>query len=333
MKRKGYLIESIADIDNLRLAYWKAQKGKKDKRDVLLFSKNIDRNLATLGLEISTGDLKIGDYYYFKIFDPKERQICAASFRERVLHHAIMNVCHAEFESFQIFDSYACRKNKGTYAAIERAKKFTKQYQWYLKLDIRKYFDNINHQILKAQLRRKFKDAALLALFDNLIDSYELDRGLGLPIGNLTSQYFANHYLAVADHYAKEQLKAPAYVRYMDDIVIWHSDKNRLLQIGKAFEGFCNTTLKLELKQFCLNYTAKGLPFLGYLLFPNKIRLAKRSKKRFLTKLKDYEEKCETLFWNETEYQRHLLPLLSFVQKADTLAFRRKVIWAINEGY
>ncbi len=333
MKRKGYLIERIADIDNLRLAYWKAQKGKKDKKDVLLFSTCIDENLATLSREISTGDFKIGNYYYFKIFDPKERQICAASFRERVLHHAIMNVCHAEFESFQIFDSYVCRKNKGTYAAIERAKQLMKQYEWYLKLDIRKYFDNISHQVLAAQLKRKFKDPALLTLLNKIIESYESDKGTGLPIGNLTSQYFANHYLAVADHYAKEQLNASAYVRYMDDIVIWHSDKNMLLQIGKALEDFCNLTLKLELKQFCLNSSVKGLPFLGYLLFPNKIRLAKRSKKRFLTKLKQYEEKYETLFWNEAEYQRHLLPLLSFAQKADTLAFRRKVIWAINEGY
>lgn len=331
MKRRGNLIEQIADLDNLRLAFWKAQKGKKNKKEVWYFSKGLEKNLMSLSKDILSNNAKIGDYHYFKIFDPKERQICAASFPERVLHHAIMNVCHNDFEALQIFDSYASQKNKGTYSAIERAKQFTKQYQWYLKLDIRKYFDSINHQVLMKQLERKFKDPALLALLFQIIKSYETKSGQGVPIGNLTSQYFANHYLAVADHYAKEQLKAPAYVRYMDDIVIWHTDKTKLLEIGRALKVFCSDCLKLDFKQFCLNASTKGLPFLGYLLFPNKIKLAKRSKKRFLGKVKQYAKNFDTFFWNETEYQRHLLPLLAFTQKADSLAFRKKVMLSIGQ--
>ena len=124
MKRENNLISLIADPDNLRLAFWKARKAKDVKMEVAEFRKSLDKNLLTLRNELLLGNVQVGQYHYFTIYDPKEREICAASFRERVLHHALMNVCHANFEKYQIFVSYASRKGKGTYAAINRASVF-----------------------------------------------------------------------------------------------------------------------------------------------------------------------------------------------------------------
>ena len=333
MKRAGYLYDEMADMDNLRLAYWKAKRGKGSKPDVLDFEANLDLNLVALREQLLSGNASVGSYHYFKVFDPKERQICAAVFSERVLHHALMNICHPFFERFQVFDSYASRIGKGTYKAIDRSKTFSQQYEWYLKLDVRKYFDSVCHQVLKGQLFRLFKDPHLLQVFNDIIDTYEVEKQRGVPIGNLTSQYFANHYLAIADHYVKEKLKIPAYVRYMDDMVLWHNNKTQLLEIGKKFEDFINNTLRLDLKLFCLNRSAKGLPFLGYILFPNRILLAQRSRSRFHKKLKQYERNYQKQYWNERDYQRCLIPLLAFTERADAGAFRRQVLRAVSAGY
>lgn len=326
MKRQGSLIESIADIDNLRCAYFKARKSKEAGIEVKIFLEDFDANLLTLQSELLSGKVNIGNYHYFTIFDPKERTICAASFPERVLHHAIMNICHANFEQYQIYDSYASRKGKGTYKAVERAKTFQRKYRWFLKLDVRKYFYSINHDILKVLLNKRFKDTRLLEIMFKIIDSYHVNPNVGLPIGNLTSQYFANHYLAVADHYVKEELKIPAYVRYMDDMVLWCNNKEELLEIGAKFQYFLFAELGLEIKPFCLNRSEKGLPFLGYLIFSEKIRLAKRSRTRFITKLKLYDKKLALCHWDQAEYQNHILPLIAFTQHADCTNFRKKVM-------
>lgn len=164
-----------------------------------------------------------GHYHQFTIYDPKVRVISAAPFCERVMHHAIMNVLEPVFENHLMFHSYACRKGKGIQAAILYAFSCSKAHHWFLKLDIRKFFDSISHQILKNQLRRLFKDTRLLFLLDSLIDSYQTSPATGLPIGNLTSQFFANHYLFAMDHYILEKLRPRAYVRYMDDFVLWQA--------------------------------------------------------------------------------------------------------------
>lgn len=331
MKRVGNLFPLITDTNNLEYAFWKAQRGKSYTKEVMAFRNNLSSNLSALRAEMLDNTLEIGNYHRFVIFDPKQREIVAAPFKQRVLHHALMNVCHATFERCQIFDSYASRKGKGTYAALERAFYFAGKYQWFLKLDFKKYFASISHEILKKQLRRIFKDAALLRLFDSIIDSYNNSPFCGLPIGNLTSQYFANHYLAVADHYAKEVLRCPAYVRYMDDIVMWHNDKQLLLEIGKSFRRFTSETLSLTLKPSCLNRQIKGLPFVGYLVYPTVKKLAQRSKKRFVKKLKQYHYQLDTLAWSAKEYQNHITPLIAFTSHANAKAYRRTVIEKFGE--
>ncbi len=326
MKRLNNLTPLIADPDNLQLAFWKARKAKDGKKEVILFRKNLDKNLLLLRNQILSGNVEVGSYYYFTIYEPKERLICAASFPQRVLHHAIINICHNTFEKHQIYDSYASRKGKGTYAAIERAKSFQKKYNWFLKFDVRKYFDSVDHEILKQLLQCKFKDHKLLSIFYQIIDSYHTQAKTGLPIGNLTSQYLANHYLSLSDHYIKEKLQIKAYVRYMDDMVLWSNNKAELLKIGNKFSVFIKNNLKLDLKPFCLNATDKGLPFLGYLLTPTNIRLNRNSKKRFIKKLKYFNNKLNNNEINQTDFQRHLVPLLAFTEHANTFGFRTKCL-------
>jgi retron-type reverse transcriptase len=218
MMRVGYLTDRIADLENLRLAFWKAKKKKAGSADVGAFAAGLDKNLLSLSNEISNGIVSVGEYSYFKVYDPKERLICAASFRERVLHHAIMNVCDPIFERFQIHDSYATRRGKGQFAALERVKSWIRSGEWFCKLDARKYFDSISHEILYKQLSDRFKDRRLLDIFKQIIDSYSVSPGRGVPIGNLTSQYFANFYLAHFDHFAKEGLKIRNYARHAEPL-------------------------------------------------------------------------------------------------------------------
>lgn len=326
MKRVGHLIEKITDPDNLRLAFWKARKGKNHSAAVENYRTNLDKNLLQLRREIGSGKVKIGDYRFFKIYEPKEREICASAFREQVLHHALMNVCHEDFERQQIFDSYASRKGKGTYAALNRAKNYTRKYPWFLKLDMRKFFASIPHSVLKSQLRRLFKDPKLLIIFDAIIDSYPTENKRGLPIGNLTSQYFVNHYLNGLDHFTKEKLLCKAYVRYMDDLVIWHFDKKELKNIYAKIQFFVENELLLSLKPEILNQTKKGLPFLGYLIYPHHTRLKQQSKQRFIKKYQAIERDYATGKRTAEECQRKMLPLIAFTQHADAKEFRSQVI-------
>lgn len=322
MKRANFLIERIANPDNLRLAFWKASRHKNGKIEVIKYRNSLDKNLLLLRSEILSGDVDVGHYHYFKIYDPKERLICASAFKERVLHHALMNVCHEYFERYQVFDSYACRIGKGTYAALNRAKSFQKKYLWFLKLDIRKYFYSISHDILKQQLQDMFKENKLLNIFGRIIDSYHHSQDEGIPIGNLTSQYFANHYLSISDRYIKENLHIPAYVRYMDDMVLWSDDKPKLINTAKHLEQFIKEALNLKLKPFCMNSTERGLPFLGYILYPHKTRLGCESRRRFRAKFNDYSLNLNSEIWTQYEYQRHILPLLAFTRYANSRAWR-----------
>lgn len=326
MKRANNLLSEIADPDNLRLAFWKASKGKRHSQQVLAYQAQLEPNLATLREQILTGKVEVGDYSYFKVHDPKERLICASAFREQVLHHALMNVCHDHFEQAQIHDSYASRPGKGVHAAVHRASTFTRSNGWFLKLDVRKFFESIHHDTLKEQMRRMFKDDRLLVIFGKIIESYQAHPRRGVPIGNLTSQYFANHYLASLDHFIKERLQCKAYVRYMDDLVLWHNQKDWLKTAHHAIADFLETKLLCELKPELLNATVRGLPFVGYLVHPHHIWLTQRSKRRYIQKMENLEVQRHSGTWGEATCQRHTLPLVAFTRHADALAFRKNVI-------
>lgn len=319
-------MEAIADIDNLRLAYWKSRKGKEDRVEVIEFRTALQYNLAKISEELRGDHVCVGNYAYFKIFDPKERLICAAAFRERVIHHAVMNVCHHDFDKRQIFDSYACRIGKGTFKSLDRAYEFAGRYRWFVKMDVRKYFDNIRHIALKQQLAKMFKDDGLLRLLNKIIDSYSVGEDRGLPIGNLTSQYFANHYLSVADHHAKEKLCIDGYVRYMDDIVLFGDDKEELLAKARLLELYLKDVLDLELGQFYMNRCRCGIPYLGYRVLGDIVLLSKRSKTRYKKKINEVFYKYRIGEYDQEMLQNRLLPLTAYTEKADSKSFRKKII-------
>ena len=323
MKRANYLLEKIVDPDNLRLAFWKAGKGKRYAKSVSAYARHLDNNLIRLRAEIGSGEISVGQYRYFKVFDPKERQICASAFSEQVLHHALMNICHPYFERAQVFDSYASRPGKGFHAAVKRAAFFHRMNNWYLKLDVRQFFASINHEVLLDQLEKLFKEKSLIHIFNQIIASFESKPGYGLPIGNLSSQYFANHYLTGLDHYIKEKLHIKAYVRYMDDFVLWHQDKQCLKYAYQNILRIVESELKVSLKPLVLQKVERGLPFCGYLIYPYYIRLSQRSKKRYGRKMDILQEQYQVVAWSESECQRRAQSLISFTQLADAKVFRQ----------
>lgn len=271
----------IASMENLHEVFLRAARGKATKRAVRDFREHLDEKLAEMSRQLLDGSFRFGNYHFFTVYDPKQRTICAASFPERVAFHAIMRICHPVLDDYQTNDSFASRKGRGQYAAIERAQQQARKFEWFAKLDMKKYFDSVNHNIMLSQLSRLFKDRQLLLYFRDLLDGYEVNEGSGLPIGNLTSQYFANHYLSVADHYAREQLKVPAMVRYMDDIIFFGNDKAVLINQVYNFHEYVHDTLYLSAHPPVVNRTKMGIPFLGYVVFPGHLRLNGRSLRRF----------------------------------------------------
>lgn len=325
MRRTGNLFEKIVEMENLRLAFWKARQGKNGKEEVLRFRADLDGELTRLQEELMDGSWRPGDFHVFEIRDPKVRTICAAPFRDRVLHHALMNVCEPVFERYQIYDSYACRKGKGLHVCLERAQGFTREHAWYLKLDVRKYFDSIPHDVLMVRLERRVKDRRLLELFGRIIASHANTPGRGIPIGNLTSQFFANDYLAGVDHWVKEERRVKGYVRYMDDLVLWGGAREALKALDLELRDKAED-LGMMLKPPQLNRCRLGVPMLGFRVFGNRLRLSPRSRERFVRKLRHAEGKVLEGEWDEAEAAAHVEPLLAFVCVADSLSFRKSVL-------
>lgn len=326
MKRVGNLYHRIPTYENLRLAYSKAARGKRRRPDVIAFSQNFEADINKLQNDLLNFTPDVGHYRFFEVFDPKRRSICAASFPERVLHHAVMNLCEPVLDAFAICDSYACRKGKGNRKALDRAQRFSRRFEWYLKLDIRKYFDSVDHTIMMTQLARRFKDKNLLKLFDTLLHTYCTMPGKGLPIGNLISQHLANFYLGGFDHWIKEDLKVQGYLRYMDDFILFGREKPFLKSALKEVRSYLAEKLALDLKEIQLNRCSNGIPFIGYRIFPTHVRLAPNSRKRFIRKFRQYENNRQTGVWSEADLTRHMLPLVDFTKAADAKGFRRNVM-------
>jgi hypothetical protein len=327
MKRVNNRYHRISTYENLCLAFWKAAKGKQDRQEVIAFRKDFDANIRRLQQQVIRHKPDIGHYRFFRVFDPKQRSICAASFPERVLHHAIMNVCEPLLDAYAISDSYACRKGKGNRKALERARNYCRIFPWYLKLDVQKYFDSIDHSIVIEKLARHFKDDDLLELFGKLLDTYHTKPGKGLPIGNLISQHLANFYLGIYDHWIKEKRRLRGYLRYMDDFILFGPNKALLKTELAETRKFLARELALDLKEnIQLNRCIRGIPFLGYRIFPQTIRLVPRSRKRFIQKFKLYEEKWHKGEWSVNDLARHMEPLIEFTRAADSIGLRRNVI-------
>ncbi len=330
MKRYGHLFEKIISFENLLSAARKAARGKTDRPGVARFLFHLENELFNLQSELTAGTWQPGGYRVFQINDPKPRLISAAAFRDRVVHHAVCNILEPVFDKKLIFDTWACRKGKGSHAAIRRAQKFSRRYPLVLKCDIRRYFDSVDHGILKQLLRRIIKDAQLLTLLDRIIDNAtpEAPVGKGLPIGNLTSQHFANLYLGQLDHYIKERLGLPAYVRYMDDMLLFETGKKELWQQLYKLESFIRDQLALTLKPQAtlLAPVAEGIPFLGVRIFPGLIRLQNKSKYRFKRRLKKKEQAYLKGKIDMEELTVSIQSMIAHIDHADTRRYRQSFV-------
>lgn len=302
MRTSKNLFEGIVAFENVLSAARKAAKGKREERSVLTFYNHFEENLWQIISELRSKTYAPGSYKTFSIYKSKPRQISAAPFRDRVVHHALIAVVGPILERTFIFDTYANRTGKGTHKAIERYQHYLKKYDYALKCDIRKYFPSIDHEILKSLIRRKIACVDTLWLINTIIDNSNPqtehlcyfpgdtlftphERKRGLPIGNLTSQWFANYYLSFLDHYVKEVLHCKGYVRYVDDCVLFSNSKPELWEWKKAIEIFLESYRLILNPQRTELYPAKeGKCFLGQKVFQSYRRLpsdnVRRAKKR-----------------------------------------------------
>jgi len=308
----SHSFENIISIENLLPAWQEFIRGKRKRRDVQEFSLNLMDNIFQLHSDLKSLTYKHGGYQAFKINDPKPRDIHKASVRDRLLHHAIYRVLYPFFDKTFIADSYSCRLNKGTHKAVNKFREFSRKASknnirtcWALKCDIKKFFANIDHNILVSLLREYIPDEALIKLLENVIESFssEKDKNIGLPLGNLTSQLFVNVYMNKFDQFAKHKLKARHYIRYADDFVILSDNKMWLEKQIKPIKNFLYEKFKLELHpdKIFIKTVFSGVDFLGLVNFSDYRVLRTKTKRRMLRKInKKYEYLQKRLIHKES---------------------------------
>lgn len=316
MKRKNNLFESIVSMDNLRFADQKAQRGKNKQYGVKLHISQAETNLFLLHEMLLNKTYKTSEYEVFKVYEPKEREVYRLPyFPDRITHHAIMNILEPIFVSLFTRDTYSCIKGRGIHAASNQVKKALKDVSkttYCLKLDIKKFYPSVDHDILKQLLRRKIKDTDLLWLLDEIIDSAP-----GIPIGNYLSQYFANYYLTYFDYWVKQSLRIKYYFRYADDIVILSDSKPHLHEVLFQIKNYMNNELKLQIKN---NYqvfpvSSRGIDFVGYRMYHTHTLLRKRIKKNFARMLSKNKNKASIdsyKGWAKHANSKHLLKKLLY---------------------
>ena len=307
------MYEILTSWDNLILAYYKAAKSKRGHANVAAFELRLEDNLLQIQQELQDFSYHPGTYDSFYIHEPKRRLISAAPFRDRVVHHALCNLIEPLFERSFIFDSYANRVGKGTHRAINRAQSFARRFPFVLQCDVRQFFPSIDHAILRSALTRKICDSRVLWLCDQILESgigilsdeYEMtwfpgddllaaNRLRGLPIGNLTSQFWANVYLNSFDHFIMRHLRPKGYLRYVDDMLLFGRSKVELWNKLVALESFL-AKLRITIHPGAHPVpVSEGIPFLGFQLFPQKRRLKRRKGLYYQRKLchlvRDYAE-------------------------------------------
>ena len=287
MKRYGNLFTKICTMDNMRIAFARAIKGKSHYREVKKWKINTDHKLYKLLNELKTHRYKTSKYFIFKMWSGgKEREIYKLPLRDRIVQHAIMNYLEPLFRKTFITDTYSSIKGRGIHQGLRRVKKALKDYDntlYCLKLDIHKFYPSIDKELLKSIIRSKFKDIDLIQVLDEIIDSSEK----GVPIGNYTSQYFANFYLTPMDHWIKEILRVKYYFRYCDDIVILGKSKTYLRLIFKQISSYVDSiNLKIKPNWQIFPVESRSIDFLGYRTKHNYLLVRNNTKYRFIRKIK-----------------------------------------------
>jgi retron-type reverse transcriptase len=332
------MYESIYSWKNLLDAYRKASKGKRGKANVAEFEYFLEKNLISIQRELREKTYMPGQYTSFFIHEPKQRLISAAPFRDRVVHHALCNVIEPMFESVFIYDSYANRKKKGTHKARLRAQYFVRHYMFFLQLDIIKFFPSIDHKILHDNLARKISSADVMWLIDMILaSSRDLNESnkddllitsnhSGLPIGNLTSQFWANVYLNPFDHFVKRELRCKAYLRYVDDFLLFSNDKKTLWEWKNAIIE------RLAMFKLTIHSGAQprpvteGIPFLGFIIYPDKCRLKNRKGIHFRRRLSQMMKDYNTGHIEFEKIEASVRGWINHVRYGNTISLRRKTL-------
>jgi hypothetical protein len=339
-----------ATWDNLLLAHRKAARGKRGKEPAARFEYHLEDNLIALQDGLRTKTYRPGPYSSFYIHEPKRRLISAAPFRDRVVHHALCNVIEPIFERGFIHDSYANRAGKGNHRALDRAQFFARRFRYALPCDVCQFFPSVDHALLRRVLAGKLRDPDVMWLVDRILESgagvlseeyrmawfpgddlFAVHRPRGLPIGNLTSQFWANCTLNPFDHFVKRELRCKGYLRYVDDLLLFGDDKAQLWDWKQAvIERLARLRLTIHQAQAQVRPVTEGLPFLGFVVYPHRRRLKRRKgvayARRFRALAGDYAagrlplERVTASAQGWAEHARH----------GDTLGLRQAILGSVR---
>ena len=335
----------ISSWENLLQAYRKAALGKRGRQSTARFEHQLADHLLDLQNDLRTHCYRPGSYINFYIHEPKQRLISAAPFRDRVVHHALCNVIEPRFERRFIYDSYANRIGKGTHRAVDRLQYFSRRNRYVLRLDIVKHFPSLDHAVLRETLARVIKEHDVLWLVDTILNSgvgvldgayvmawfpgddlLSVLRPRGLPIGNLTSQFWSNCYLDPFDHFVKRELRCRAYLRYVDDLALFSDSKRELWRWKKAIvERLSDLRLKTH-ENAQVAPVSTGVPWLGFVVFPTHRRLKARNVRNFSRRMrKSWQSCCEGEIGLD-EFSTLVQGWVNHARYADTWGLRRQLL-------
>lgn len=339
------MFASIVSWDNLWLAYRKAAKGKRGKASAARFEFQVADRLAELQMELTTKTYRPGPYHHFTIHEPKRRKISAAPFRDRVVHHALCNLIEPLFEARFIADSYANRVGKGTHKAVDRLQHFARRYRYVLRLDIVQHFPSLDHAVLRQAIGQVITDDDVLWLVDRILasgegvlteeytmvyfpgdDLFAITQPRGLPIGNLTSQFWSNVYMNALDWFVVRELGCQAYLRYVDDFALFADSKVQLWAWKRAILDFL-TSLRLTIHESAAQVqpTADGIPWLGFVVYPTHRRLKRRNVLHFTQRLRHNLDLYAAGRLSFADLDASVAGWINHVRYADTWGLRRRL--------
>ena len=346
MKTYRNLYPQVWNFENLLMAYRKARKGKRGKIYVAAFERQQEEELFALQEQLRQKTYAPGAYNSFYVHEPKQRLISAAPFKDRVAHHALCQVIEPLWEPRFIYDSYANRIGKGTHRALNRATGFARRYRYFLQCDVRQFFPSIDHAILRAEIARLVGDKDVLWLCDVILESgvgvlseaYEMNyfdgddlfavnRPRGLPIGNLTSQFLANVYLNSFDHFVKRELKCLAYLRYVDDFLLFADDPRVLLAwLAAIRDKMASLRLTIHEESARVNAVSDGIPFLGFRLYPEHRRVKRRKVIHYRRKVRYMATEAAESFEKQDRLKASLRGWINHVRHGNTWGLRRSIL-------
>jgi retron-type reverse transcriptase len=341
----GIAFASLSNWDNLWSAYRKAAKGKRGHDPAAHFEHQVADKLVQLQADLRSRIYRPGAYHHFYIHEPKRRKISAAPFRDRVVHHALCNLIEPIFDARFIPDSYANRAGKGTHAALDRLQVFSQNYRYVLRMDITRHFPSLDHALLLAELQRVIPDADVLELIQHILasgvgvladeyqmhyfpgdDLFAIHRPRGLPIGNLTSQFWSNVYMNPLDWFIQRDLRCPAYLRYVDDFALFSNDKAQLWAWKTAIvQRLAQMRLTIHEREAQVAPCGQGIPWLGFVVYPTHRRLKRRNVVNFRRRLEHLIDLYQAGHIPFAELDASVQGWINHVRYADTWGLRRHI--------